>query len=291
MKRPPLKRIFQAGICILVAILLLYAKAPKLPSIDQKADGYFTSAITKAGLAYATCRAVNASVSILKDSDLQLEPAGIGVSLAIGQVLDPIDDMTERLSNILVTAIASIGIQKLIYEISISVAPPLVAVLLLILSPLLLLSHTRMENLQTYITRVMILIIIARVCLPISAVINDYVYRQFFEEQITQARNNIATGSMGSNRLTDFSLPEFKGFMDAIENGAAFLKQKSIAFKNALAGTVRNAGNIIENLLKLTFLYAGIFVVQVIVLPILIFWFLAKAANAVFHNRIAESFD
>jgi len=70
-------------------------------------DAYFREAITKAGVAYATCRVLNASVSIVKDSSLQLEPAGVGISLAVGQALDPIDDMTERLSDVLVTAITS----------------------------------------------------------------------------------------------------------------------------------------------------------------------------------------
>jgi hypothetical protein len=69
--------------------------------LDTTADDYFRDAITKAGLTYATCRAVNASISIVKESSLQLEPAGVGVSLAVGQALDPIDDMTERLSDVL----------------------------------------------------------------------------------------------------------------------------------------------------------------------------------------------
>lgn len=73
--------------------------------------------MTKAGVAYGVCRVVNASVSAIKESQIQIEPAGLGVSLAVGQVLDSLDDMTERASDILVTAIVSLGIQKIVYEL------------------------------------------------------------------------------------------------------------------------------------------------------------------------------
>lgn len=89
--------------------MLLFFPGLRLPIIDNTTDVHFHEAITKAGVTYATCRMINASVSIVKDSNLNLEPAGIGITLAIGQALDPIDDMTERVSDVIVTAITSLG--------------------------------------------------------------------------------------------------------------------------------------------------------------------------------------
>ena len=43
-----------------------------------------------------------------------------------------------------------------------------------------------------------------------------------------------------------------------------------------------NAGRIIENLLQLTLLYTGIFLIQVIVLPVALFWLLARMINGFF---------
>jgi hypothetical protein len=45
-------------------------------------------------------------------------------------------------------------------------------------------------------------------------------------------------------------------------------------------------GNIIENLITLTFLYVGIFLIQVIVLPLLSFWVLVKMVNSLFPTGI-----
>jgi len=65
-----------------------------------------------------------------------------------------------------------------------------------------------------------------------------------------------------------------------IENSAAFLKQKSQQFKTALATTASNTGAIVDNLLKLTFLYTSIFLIQVLLLPLAVFWFLLRMSNA-----------
>lgn len=98
---------------ILVAAFTLFMlPGLRIPLLDQKANAYFSETITQAGIAYGVCRVVNASVSVVKESQLQIEPAGIGVSLAAGQVLDPLDDMTERVSDILITAIISLGMLR-----------------------------------------------------------------------------------------------------------------------------------------------------------------------------------
>lgn len=52
---------------------------------------------------------INATVSVIQQSSVQLEPAEIGLSLAVGQIADPINDMVEKLSNVLVMSITSLG--------------------------------------------------------------------------------------------------------------------------------------------------------------------------------------
>ena len=280
------KKIVRSSVGVVIAILLFFSSGLKLPVLDTMTDSYFSESITKAGVAYATCRVINASVSIIKDSTLQLEPAGVGISLAVGQALDPIDDMAERLSDVLVTAITSLGVQKLAYEISVSFVPRMLSILLFALSVLLWFESERLTSLQKTVTRFMVLLIIARFCLPISSVADEYLHEHFFADQISDANEKLALGSAELDRLKDLSLPETDGVLGTIENSASFLKQKTTEFKNALVSTVNNTRDIIESLLKLTYLYVGIFLIQVVILPLLSFWFLVKTANALFHTRI-----
>jgi hypothetical protein len=55
------------------------------------------------------------------------------------------------------------------------------------------------------------------------------------------------------------------------KKNAYFFAHKTGQFKDAFFTTVSNAHRIIENLLELTFLSVGVFVIQVILLPLLSF--------------------
>jgi hypothetical protein len=257
---------------VLLSIVLFFSSGVQIPVLDSAADTYFKDSITKAGVSYGVCRVINATVSVIQQSSVQLEPAGIGLSLAVGQIVDPINDMVERLSNVLVMSIASLGVQELAYEISLTLVPPILAVFLLILSVLVWFKDARVLKLQRILMSLLVIASIARFCLPISSVANEFLQETFFEDKIIEANGELTRGTADLDKLKDVHLPEYDGLMGTIEKSAAYLKQKSVDFKKAITITLENKGLIVENLLRLTFLYLGIFVIQVLILPLLIFW-------------------
>ncbi len=129
---------------------------------------------------------------------------------------------------------------------------------------------------------ILIIVSIARFCLPVSSMVNEFLQEHFFEQKILEANKELANGIADLDKLKDVTLPKYDGFLETIENSASYLKQKSIDFKKAVAITLKNRDIIVENLLKLTFLYVGIFAIQVLVLPLLIFWFFVKIVNSLF---------
>ncbi len=282
------KKAIRSSLGIVIAIFLFFTAGLKLPMLDAMTDTYFQKAITKAGLAYATCRTINAAVSIVQESTLQLEPAGVGISLAVGQALDPINDMTERLSDVLVTAITSLGVQKLAYEMGIAFVPSVVAIFLFLSSILIWFENQRLNALQGSLWQMLWVVVVLRCCLPVSSIANEYIYHHFFDDRIVAARDHLALGIAELDKLKDLSMPEIDGVMGTIENSASFLKRKSVELENAIRYTVANMGNMIENLMTLTFLYVGIFIIQVIVLPLCSFWLLIKVALSLFPTRKPE---
>lgn len=272
----------KSTIGILLSFVLFFSSGVQIPALDSAADTYFKDSITKAGVSYGVCRVINATVSVIQQSSVQLEPAGIGLSLAVGQIVDPINDMVERLSNVLVMSITSLGVQELAYEISITLVPPILAVFLLVLSVVVWFKNARVLKLQRILMSLLVVASIARFCLPISSVANEFLQETFFEEKIIEANGELARGTADLDKLKDVHLPEYDGLMGTIENSAFFLKQKTLDFKKAITITIENKGLIVENLLRLTFLYLGVFVIQVLVLPLLIFWFLLKIVNSLF---------
>ena len=286
MKIPERKTWLQFVLGLLVSLYLFVSPSLKVKGLDDCADTYFKDAISKAGVSYAVCRVINGSISVLKETELQLEPAGIGLSVAVGQALDPIDDMIERSSSVLVTAITSLGVQKLVYEISISILPPILGIFMIILSILILFKDEKLKALQRRIFYVILLLLITRLCLPVSSLANGYLNNKFFEPEIEKSRKNLAVGTAELDKFIEFSLPEIDGFKGTIENGTSFVKSKSGEFKDAFGSLTSNAGAIVENLLHITFLYIGLFVIQVLILPLLVFWFMAKAASSLLNLNV-----
>ena len=271
---------------VVLAVILFVLPDIKIPFIDSNANDYFESAISKATLAYGTSRVINASISVLQESQLQVEPAGVGLSLAVGQVLDPVNDLTERLSDVLVTAIVSLGIQKLAFDIGISVVPKILAVIILLLSLLIWFKNDNLKIVNSGLLRVAFLVIVVRLFLPISSAANDFLNTAYFDSKINAAEANLDFYSKEIDSLSPTELPEEEeGIWGAIKSSALFLGEKAIEFKNALVNVVNNAGVIVDSLVELTWLYVGLFVIQVLAVPLIMFWLLIKMVNGLFKTN------
>ena len=82
-------------------------------SLDAIAEGYVNDSLLDAGLIYATARGINALVSALQGTELDLWL----VTFSIGELLDPINDVIERFSAVMTVAITSLVIQQLLLAI------------------------------------------------------------------------------------------------------------------------------------------------------------------------------
>ena len=280
------EKIIKSVVALAAAAAMFIFNDITMPFIDSNADEYFDGAMSKATVAYGTTRVINASVSILKDSEVHAEPGGIGLSLAVGEILDPIDDMTERVSDVLITAIVSLGIQKLIFELSVSLVPKVLALIILIYIILFWTKYKNAETINNFLVRLGIIILVVRLFLPFSALVNDLLNVSYFDGKIEEAKTQLDYYSSEITTVTDLKFPEGEGFWDTIRNSADFLKKTSIKFKDALVAVIDNASEIVESLLQLTWLYFGLFVIQVVLLPLAMFWLIVKLINNIFETNI-----
>ena len=106
---------------LIFTIFVLRLLPSEIPYLDEKGDEYFKTATKEAIAVYAVARLTNALVSVAKETEMEISPFGVGVTVHIGQVLDPLDDATERLSAVLTTSMAVLGIMKISKERTIDV--------------------------------------------------------------------------------------------------------------------------------------------------------------------------
>jgi hypothetical protein len=131
----------------------------------------------------------------------------------------------------------------------------------------------------------MILIAAGRLCLPTAAIISTYLNENYFSPEITNVKDELAMSSPAMESLKDMRMPEIDGVLGTVKNGFSFVGEKTSDLKTALKKMILNMENMISNLLKLSYLYVALFVIQVVLLPVGIFWLLLRITNACFATN------
>jgi len=284
------KNILLTAALLLLSGVFYFASSVNLPVIDSKADHYFSEAIKKATIAYATTRGVNAVVSVLKESEIGMTPAGVGVNIAAGQILDPLDDMTERLSSVLVIAIVSLGIQKIAMEVGYAVSFKTISFLLPLFIVPLWLNKNWANLFVSPLVKIIAIVFVLRIFLPISSVGNDFFYQQFLKEQMEYSKEKLAVVSANYETMSLFDAQESDGLWSKIKEATKGLELKAKELKEIFSSITENLGDIIDSLLKLTVLYVTLFIMQVIVIPLFMLWILLKVVDKIFSANLESRF-
>jgi len=82
--------------------------------LDTASENYVNSAIVQATVAFASARTLNAVISVAQNTEVSI----VVFSMAIGELLDPLNDLVEQYSTLMKYAIASLLVQKLLLVIT-----------------------------------------------------------------------------------------------------------------------------------------------------------------------------
>ncbi|UDQ98749.1 hypothetical protein AAEX28_01360 [Lentisphaerota bacterium WC36G] len=266
------KKLVWTLLLIIFSALLFLIGNIKVPYIDASSNKYFSSSIKKATASYAVCKMTNASVSVLKESYISVH-LGIGGNVALGEILDPIDDITERASNLMITAIASLGIQKIIYEITCFLAPKIIALLLIFLTFGVWVNSLKNHRSYAFTKKIIVVLLLARFCLPASSYLSNFIEQQFFEFKITQ-----------TNKKIKILLPDYK------QKNSYFTKAGFNEIKEKVQLVYSNLTAITESYLALITLYLGLFIVQIILIPLVMLFLFIKITKNYFNKDFEDKF-
>jgi hypothetical protein len=96
---------------------LLLAAAVALagtPWLDQRAAAQVDAGLQRALVSFAVARTLNAVISVAKGTQLAVEPGGLGMVFAPGQLLAPVDQLVEQFGTVMLAASVALGVQKLL---------------------------------------------------------------------------------------------------------------------------------------------------------------------------------
>jgi len=101
----------------IVAIALVVLLVPAwLGVIDSTAQSQTQQAFERALVSFAVARTLNGVISVAQGTELAFQPAGVGIVVTAGEILDPLNDLIEQFSWLTLLAATSLGAQILLAE-------------------------------------------------------------------------------------------------------------------------------------------------------------------------------
>jgi len=241
---------------------------------DAAAVEVVDEAFERALVAFALARLTNAAISFLQDTEVEITPLGVGVTLAVGEVLDPVNDLVERFSWVMLVSLTALGVQKVLLE----VGPWLAVEFLLAASLALLLCGLWWRDGWRYDPawlgrRLLVLALLVRFCVPLAAFLNQQTYQVFLSERYVQASGQIETGSQeltAAQRKLLITSRTAQGESDSLEQAKQIYAQtmESFSLRGKINQLKEKATEMLHNFLSLTV----VFLLNTVIFPIAFLW-------------------
>ncbi|HEY5648794.1 MAG TPA: hypothetical protein VIU33_04805 [Nitrospiria bacterium] len=237
--------------------------------MDNRAEGYIQETFTRALLAFGIARGLNGVISVAQGTEVALQPAGVGINFTPGEILDPINDLIERFSWIMLASNASLGIQKILLEMS---AWPWfsipMAVFLVLAAAVPWVSALQASPWSWVWARIALVLILIRFAVPLVAISSELVYREFLTSQYNEAALELEETTrniMHLNRSVGEDMPE--------SGNRSILETAKSLYQNALSGLdmearIESYKQAAADAARHTIDLIVVFIVQTIVFPL-----------------------
>ena len=216
---------------------------------------------------------LNGVISVAQGTELALEPAGVGVTFTPGELLDPINDLIERFSWVMLLSSISLGVQQTLLTIS-SWWPIRI---LLAISAIGLIVASRMRGVDPVwrrgLGRLVIVALLLRFSMPVIVLLNDAIYQRFMQADYIAATQAIERTQSELEVITEQRQPDETGVLESLRNWVDQTAEQ-IDLKRRVEQLRAKLATTTEQLLRL----AALFVLQTVVLPVATLWLLIKGS-------------
>lgn len=257
-------------ICSIITIVLLSAS-----NIDSKGEEVVEESLKEAVIVFGTAKALNAAISLAQGTEV----GPPGVTITIGEVLDPINDLVEQFSWIMLASITSLGIQKILMNFVTADIFNVIVILSIALVNIWLFVRFKNDNkARSTFFKITILLIFLRLSIPLMSLINSYTYENFVQEDynISKSKEIISNSTSNIGSIASETKTEDKGFFDSITKvfDSKYYEQKVKEYKDA---TEETSNYIVDLIIAFTF--------RSIIFPLVFLFILYKLSKGLFSRR------
>lgn len=242
--------------------------------LDAPAMQQVDAGLKRALVSFATARVLNAAISVAQGTEALVTPLGVGVTLAPGQVLDPVNDLVEQFSNLMLAASVVFGIQKVLigiggyWPISLGLSAATLGWSWL---------YMRRQQAPAWLSRMLVILLMLRFAIPVVTIGTDLLWQKFLaaDYQASQQLMDTASGQVDKLGPAVPATAESPGLMEQMKGWLS----KTADVKKNFEDLKQAAEQATEHIIKLIV----IFLLQTLVLPLLLLWALYGVAKRAFE--------
>lgn len=293
LKSPPSRGAPLQRWLIIAAVLVVLALS-SMTSVDRYAEREYEALFQRAFITFALARTLNGLISAVQGTELALQPAGVGVTLTPGEVLDPINDLVERFSWIMLGATISLGVQQVLLDVGQWWGLRLLVALLGAAWLWLRLRRSAgppgdPQATERALFRLLVVVLFLRFAVPVAMIANEALYQLFLEDRYQESQQVIETAGVELERTAarmeeaaaaaESADAEEEGFFESLRRGLSGTAE-AFDFGQRLDAIKERAGEVIRHLIQLSV----VFVLQTGILPLAFLWIFLQLSKQIFRS-------
>jgi hypothetical protein len=251
----------------MVAVVLGAWLAP----LDAPATAQVEAGLKRALISFAAARALNGVISVAQGTEVSVQPLGVGVTLAPGQLLDPINDLVEQFSNLMLMASVAFGVQKVLiaiggyWLISLWVSGAAVAWTV---------WRMRQTRAPPWLTGLLVAGLMLRFAIPVATLGSDMLWQKFLASDYEASQQVIqtATGQVAQMNPPQAEAVNEPGWIDRIKGWVSQNGDVKLRFERLKQAAEQATDHMIKLIV--------IFLLQTLVIPLGLMWGLLALAKA-----------
>lgn len=269
------------GVFAYTSILESLLQYTPVSDLDRKGDRYYDASLSRAIYTFAVVRGLNGIISVIQGTAVAVSPAGVGLNLAVGEILDPVNDLMERFSWVMLISTSSLGIQKVLMEMGTWFG---FTVLLSLSMLLILVGMWTPGAIPVYLLtlgyKMMLVSLIIRFCIPAVALVSETLYGMFLEKRYSQSieslekvEKDIKDAGLGENRGED------PGYLERLKD-----VYRSTGEKDGIKEKILFLKDKISDYAEYTVDLIIVFLLQTVIIPLAVLWGLIRLARNIFGS-------
>ncbi len=242
---------------------------------------------------FAVARGLNGLVSVIQGTEVNVSPAGVGATFAPGQLLDPVNDMVERFSWVMLMSSVSIGVQEAMLHLGkTTLFKVLFAVVTLLVLLQLWLQKVELPWRVETSFKVLVVLAVLRFSVPTLVMMNEAVYMYVLEPKYEQSFSEVSKTSeevkvmIEEVQIRERRIEKESSFMDSFNVSKKYENYK-LELKQSVDRFIEIFNDVMESIIRLI----TVFIINSIIIPLASLWLFVYGLGAFLRRDFRLVFD